>query len=34
MNLNLALMAEALSESLTLARAEGISDEKFFEALQ
>jgi 3-hydroxyisobutyrate dehydrogenase-like beta-hydroxyacid dehydrogenase len=33
MNLNLALMAEALSESLTLARAEGISDEMFFEAL-
>ena len=33
MNLNLALMAEALSESLTLARAEGIPDEKFFEAL-
>jgi 3-hydroxyisobutyrate dehydrogenase-like beta-hydroxyacid dehydrogenase len=33
MNLNLALMAEALSESLTLARAEGIPDEKFFAAL-
>jgi 3-hydroxyisobutyrate dehydrogenase-like beta-hydroxyacid dehydrogenase len=33
MNLNLALMAEALSESLTLARAEGIPDEKFFDAL-
>jgi 3-hydroxyisobutyrate dehydrogenase-like beta-hydroxyacid dehydrogenase len=33
MNLNLALMSEALSESLTLARAEGIPDEKFFEAL-
>jgi 3-hydroxyisobutyrate dehydrogenase-like beta-hydroxyacid dehydrogenase len=33
MNLNLALMAEALSESLTLTRAEGISDEKFFDAL-
>lgn len=33
MNLNLALMAESLSESLTLARAEGISDEIFFEAL-
>jgi 3-hydroxyisobutyrate dehydrogenase-like beta-hydroxyacid dehydrogenase len=33
MNLNLALMMEALSESLTLARAEGIPDEKFFEAL-
>lgn len=34
MNLNLALMAEALGESLTLARAEGIPDEKFFEALR
>jgi 3-hydroxyisobutyrate dehydrogenase-like beta-hydroxyacid dehydrogenase len=34
MNLNLALMAEALGESLTLARAEGIPDAKFFEALQ
>jgi 3-hydroxyisobutyrate dehydrogenase-like beta-hydroxyacid dehydrogenase len=33
MNLNLALMMEALSESLTLTRTEGISDEKFFEAL-
>jgi 3-hydroxyisobutyrate dehydrogenase-like beta-hydroxyacid dehydrogenase len=33
MNLNLALMAESLSESLTLARGEGISDEIFFEAL-
>jgi 3-hydroxyisobutyrate dehydrogenase-like beta-hydroxyacid dehydrogenase len=33
MNLNLAVMAEALSESLTLARAEGISDEVFFDAL-
>jgi len=33
MNLNLALMAEALSESLTLARVEGIPDETFFEAL-
>jgi 3-hydroxyisobutyrate dehydrogenase-like beta-hydroxyacid dehydrogenase len=33
MNLNLALMAEALSESLTLARKEGIADEVFFEAL-
>ncbi len=33
MNLNLALMSEALSESLTLARAEGIPDGKFFEAL-
>ncbi len=33
MNLNLALMGEALSESLTLARAEGISDKNFFAAL-
>jgi 3-hydroxyisobutyrate dehydrogenase-like beta-hydroxyacid dehydrogenase len=33
MNLNLALMAEALSESLTLIRAAGIPEEKFFEAL-
>lgn len=33
MNLNLALMAEALSESLTLTRKEGISDEVFFDAL-
>jgi len=33
MNLNIAVMAEALSESLSLARAEGISDETFFEAL-
>jgi 3-hydroxyisobutyrate dehydrogenase-like beta-hydroxyacid dehydrogenase len=33
MNLNIALITEALSESLTLARAEGIPDEKFFEAL-
>ncbi len=33
MNLNLALQMEALSESLTLARAEGISDETYFEAL-
>jgi 3-hydroxyisobutyrate dehydrogenase-like beta-hydroxyacid dehydrogenase len=33
MNLNLALMMEALNESLTLARAEGIPDEKYFEAL-
>ena len=30
MNLNLALMSEALIESLTLARAEGIPDELFF----
>jgi len=34
MNLNLALMMEALSESLALARAEGISDEIFFQALR
>jgi 3-hydroxyisobutyrate dehydrogenase-like beta-hydroxyacid dehydrogenase len=33
MNLNLGLMMEALSESLTLARGQGISDEKYFEAL-
>jgi len=33
MNLNIAMMAQALSESLTLARAEGIPDDKFFEAL-
>jgi 3-hydroxyisobutyrate dehydrogenase-like beta-hydroxyacid dehydrogenase len=33
MNLNLALMSSALSESLSLARAEGIPDEKYFEAL-
>jgi 3-hydroxyisobutyrate dehydrogenase-like beta-hydroxyacid dehydrogenase len=33
MNLNIALVSQALSESLTLARAEGIPDEKFFEAL-
>ena len=33
MNLNLAAMAEAMSESLTLARAEGISDETYFNAL-
>src|SRR5277367_1190647 len=29
MNLNIALMMQALSESLTVARAEGISDEKY-----
>jgi 3-hydroxyisobutyrate dehydrogenase-like beta-hydroxyacid dehydrogenase len=34
MNLNLAVMAEGLSESLTLARAAGIPDEKFFAALE
>jgi 3-hydroxyisobutyrate dehydrogenase-like beta-hydroxyacid dehydrogenase len=33
LNMNLALMMEALSESLTLSRAEGISDEMFFQAL-
>ena len=33
MNLNIALVVEALSESLTLARSEGISDNVFFEAL-
>jgi 3-hydroxyisobutyrate dehydrogenase-like beta-hydroxyacid dehydrogenase len=33
MNLNLALMSQALSEALTLTRAEGISDEIFFDAL-
>jgi 3-hydroxyisobutyrate dehydrogenase-like beta-hydroxyacid dehydrogenase len=33
MNLNLAVMAQALSESLSLARAEGIPDEVYFEAL-
>ena len=33
MNLNLALQMEALSESLTLARSAGISDETYFEAL-
>ncbi len=33
MNLNLAVMAEALAESLSLTRAEGIPDEKYFEAL-
>jgi len=33
MNLNIALISEALSESLAMARAEGISDETFFDAL-
>ena len=33
MNLHIAGMMEALSESLALARAEGISDETFFDAL-
>jgi 3-hydroxyisobutyrate dehydrogenase-like beta-hydroxyacid dehydrogenase len=34
MNLNLAVAAEALSESLTLARTAGIPDDKFFAALE
>jgi 3-hydroxyisobutyrate dehydrogenase-like beta-hydroxyacid dehydrogenase len=34
MNLNIALSCEALSESLALARAAGIPDEKFFDALR
>jgi 3-hydroxyisobutyrate dehydrogenase-like beta-hydroxyacid dehydrogenase len=34
MNLNIALVSEALSEALTLARAHGITDEKFFAALK
>jgi 3-hydroxyisobutyrate dehydrogenase-like beta-hydroxyacid dehydrogenase len=33
LNLNIALVAEALNESLALTRAEEIPDEKFFEAL-
>ena len=33
MNLNIALQMQALSESLTLARVAGLSDETFFEAL-
>jgi len=33
MNLNIALVSEALSESLTLARVAGIPDDKFFDAL-
>ena len=33
LNLNIALVAESLNESLALTRAEEISDEKFFEAL-
>ena len=33
MNLNIAVMAAALGESLTLARMEGIADETFFDAL-
>ena len=34
MNVNIALIAQALSESLTFARAAGISDDKYFEALK
>jgi len=34
MNLNIALIAEALSEGLALARAGGITDETFFDVLQ
>jgi len=34
MNLNIALVAQGLSESLTFARAAGISDDKYFEALR
>ena len=34
MNLNLAVMAEALCESITLARTAGIPDEKYFAALE
>jgi 3-hydroxyisobutyrate dehydrogenase-like beta-hydroxyacid dehydrogenase len=34
MNLNIALVSEALAESLTLARVAGIPDDKFFEALR
>jgi len=34
MNLNIAGVSQALGESLALARAEGIPDEKFFEALR
>jgi 3-hydroxyisobutyrate dehydrogenase-like beta-hydroxyacid dehydrogenase len=33
MNLNIAVVSEALSESLALARAEGIADDVFFDAL-
>lgn len=33
MNLNIALVTQALSESLTMAREAGITDEKYFEAL-
>jgi 3-hydroxyisobutyrate dehydrogenase-like beta-hydroxyacid dehydrogenase len=34
MNVNIALIAQGLSESLTFARAAGISDDKYFEALK
>jgi 3-hydroxyisobutyrate dehydrogenase-like beta-hydroxyacid dehydrogenase len=34
MNINIALVAQGLSESLTFARAAGIPDEKYFEALK
>ena len=34
MNINIALVAQGLSESLTFARADGIPDEKYFEALK
>jgi 3-hydroxyisobutyrate dehydrogenase-like beta-hydroxyacid dehydrogenase len=34
MNMNIALIAQALSESLTFARAAGISDDTYFEALK
>jgi 3-hydroxyisobutyrate dehydrogenase-like beta-hydroxyacid dehydrogenase len=34
MNVNIALIAQGLCESLTLARAAGISDDKYFEALK
>ncbi|MGD0649614.1 MAG: NAD(P)-dependent oxidoreductase [Verrucomicrobiia bacterium] len=34
MNINIALVGQALSESLTFARAAGISDDKYFEALK
>jgi 3-hydroxyisobutyrate dehydrogenase-like beta-hydroxyacid dehydrogenase len=34
MNVNIALVAQGLSESLTFARAAGISDDKYFEALK
>ena len=34
MNMNIAMVSEALAESLRFARAAGISDEKFFDALK